>query len=287
MVIQHLINGILLGGVYACIGTGFSLVYGVAAIINLAHGSLIMLGSYIAYTGFIACHIDPFLGLPIVAAVMFIFGYLLQAGVINRVLKYGFQMVVVVTFGIDMILINVVMLIWSSDFRAVLPRYAGDGFQFGNLTIPYVRLGIFLMSVLVTILLYFFLQKTRIGFSIRATSINIEAARLFGIDINRSYAFTFGIASALAGIAGALFSPVFSINPFMGMPFLGKAFAVAVLGGLGNVTGAVVGGLVLGLAEAIGGSMIDPQNQSLVSYVILILVLIVRPHGILGRRFYQ
>lgn len=287
MLIQHIINGLLLGGVYATIGIGFSLVYGVMGIINLAHGSLIMLGSYVTFALFQSMGMDPFLSIPISLGVLFILGFLMQRFIINRVIKWGLFMTVVLTFGFDLVFINTALLIWSSDFRAVTPSYMGAGLQIGSAIIPYIRLAIFATSLLITWLLYQFLGKTRTGQAIRATALNREAAQLVGVDINYIYSITFGVGAALAGAAGAMFSTVFTISPFMGVPFLGKAFAVAVLGGLGNINGAILGGLVLGMAEALGSVVFGPGYQQAIGFIILLMVLVVRPQGLMGKQFFS
>ncbi|GAB6171631.1 branched-chain amino acid ABC transporter permease [Paradesulfitobacterium aromaticivorans] len=286
MLLQSLINGLLLGGIYSVIGVGFSLVYGVMSIINLAHGSFIMIGSYIALTLFEKFHIDPFLAIIPSMMIMFVLGYGLQYFVLNRVIKYGLTMIVVLTFGLDLVLINIVLLIWSPEYRLVSPSYSGMSLQIGNITIPYIGLAIFGISVVLTIATYLFLNRTRYGKAVRATSLHKEAAQLAGVEISRIYSITFALSAALAGAAGAMFSTVFSITPFMGAPFLGKAFAIAVLGGLGNVTGAVYGGLILGVAEALGAALLGPEYQQIVGYVLLLVVLIVMPQGLMGRRYF-
>lgn len=287
MLIQQLINGLLIGGVYAIIGVGFSLVYGVMGIINLAHGSLIMLGAYVTFQVFTSFGIDPFLGIIFSTLIMFLLGYLQQRYIINRVTRFGLPMTIVLTYGIDLVLINLALLIWSSDYRAVAPSYVGNGISLGNVVIPSVRLIIFVSSIIITGLLYLFLYRTRTGKAIRATALHREGAQLVGVDIEKIYAITFAVGSGLAGAGGSLLSMIFTITPFMGVPILSKAFAVAVLGGLGNITGAVLGGIVLGVAEAAGVALAGTQYQQMMGYLILLLVLIIRPQGLMGRRFFR
>jgi branched-chain amino acid transport system permease protein len=285
MFLQYLINGLLLGGVYVLIGVGFSLVYGVMSIINLAHGSLIMLGAYITYTCFAALGVDPFLSLFISAGMMFVIGYLMQYFVINRVVKASLGMTVVLTFGIDLILKNIAQFIWSADFKSITPSNAGRSFEVGSAVIPYVRFTVFVTAILTTVLMFLFLNKTKLGKGIRATSLNREAAGLMGLNINIIYAVTFGIGSAIAGVAGGLFGMIYSIYPNMGATFLGKAFAVAVLGGLGNVAGAIIGGLILGLVELFGAWGLGAAYQNAIGYIVILIVLILRPQGVLGKQF--
>jgi len=286
LLIQHIINGLLLGGVYATIGIGFSLVYGVMSIINLAHGSLIMLGAYVTYVLFQQFGIDPFVTVPVSFMAMFALGFFIQKYITNCIIKWGLFMTVVLTFGFDLVFINTAMLIWNSNFRGVVPSYSGAGLELGIIVIPYIRLAIFIVSIALTWLLYQFLNHTRTGQAIRATALNREASQLVGVDINIIFAVTFGIGAGFAGAAGGLFSMIFPITPFMGVPFLGKAFAVAVLGGLGNINGAIVGGLVLGLAEALGAAAFGTGFQQGIGFMILLLVLVFRPKGIIGKQFF-
>ncbi len=284
MVVQQLVNGLLLGGVYSIIGVGFSLVYGVMGIINLAHGALIMLGSYITFQLFAWLGLDPFVGLLGAALVMFGAGYLQQHYIINRVVNHGVQMSIVLTFGLDLVLINIALLIWSSDYRSVAPSYVSDSFLLGDVVVPLVRLAVFVVALLFTFLLYQFLRHTRTGQAIRATSLHNEAAQLVGVNVQKIYSLTFGLGAAIAAVAGGLLSMVLTVTPFMGAPLLSNAFAVAVLGGLGNVKGAVFAGVILGMAEALGVAILGASYQAMMGYLILLLALMVRPQGLFGRK---
>lgn len=284
MLWQQLVNGLLLGGVYSIIGVGFSLVYGVMGIINLAHGSLIMLGSYLAYQIFSWLGIDPFLCMAMSAALMFLIGYLQQSLVINRVVNHGTQMTIVLTFGLDLVLINIALLIWTSDYRSVSPDYVSSSIQLGSLVIPFVRLLIFAAALMLTGGLWAFLYRTKTGQAIRATAQHMEAAQLVGVDIGKIFSVTFALGAAIAGAAGGMLSMVLTVTPFMGGPLLSTAFAVAVLGGLGNVKGAVFAGIILGVAEALGVTLLGPSYQAAMAYLILIVVLLIRPQGLMGRK---
>ncbi len=287
MLLQAIVNGILYGAVYATIGIGFSLVWGVMNIINVAHGSFIMIGAYLSYTLFAAYHIDPFLSIPIVMFVLFIIAYVIQRYVLNLVVKGSVFITLTFTFGLQILIANICLLIWSADFHSVKLSYSSLGFQLGGIIIPYVRLGIFLVALLLTLLFYLFMRKTKIGIAINATALNLEGARTVGVDVGKIYAITFGVSAALAGAAGALISPIMSINPFIGGNLVGKAFVVAILGGLGSTVGALVGGLVLGLVETVGTAFISSSYQELLGFIVLVLVLIFRPQGIMGKRFYE
>ncbi|MGQ9457731.1 MAG: branched-chain amino acid ABC transporter permease, partial [Anaerolineae bacterium] len=256
---QVIVNGLLLGGLYAAVGVGFSLVWGVMNVINITHGSFLMLGAYVSYWLFRLYHVDPFLSLPAVMLVMFGLGYLLQRYIINAVVKTGVFMTLVITYGMNLFFVNLALLLWKGDYRSITPEYAGTGFQVGGLIIPYIRLVAMVLALVLTLLLQLFLSRTRVGNAILATALNKNAAQLVGVPIGRIYAITYGIGAALAGAAGALMSAIYVITPFMGEPFIGKAFVVACLGGLGTATGAVLGGIVLGLAETIGGAIVGPS----------------------------
>jgi branched-chain amino acid transport system permease protein len=262
MFFQAMINGILFGAVYVCIGMGFSLVWGVMNIINLAHGSFIMLGAYVTYTLFTYAKIDPFLTLPISMLVLYAIGYASQKFLLNYIIRASIFITLTFTFGLQILIANVALLIWTADFKSVAPGYSGDGIVLGGLVFPYLRFGIFLVALILTLFFYLLMVKTKTGKAINATALNLEGAKNVGVDVAEIYARTMGISAALGGAAGALIAPIMTINPFIGGPLVGKAFVVAILGGLGSTMGALVGGMVL------------------------VLVLIFRPQGIIGKRFY-
>jgi len=287
-IIQAIINGLLVGGLYALLGVGFSLVYGVMGIINLAHAALVMLGSYVTCTLFLSTGLDPFLSIPIVAVVLFGFCWLVQKFLLNPLIKRGFLgMTVVSTFGLNLFLINLALLIWSADYRSVVTSYSSIAFDIGDIRLPLVRVIILLVSLLLTWILWQFLQRSKTGRAIRAVGLNRDAAQLMGINVYRIYNITFGIGGAMAGVAGALLSPISSVTPFMGVPMLGIVFSVAVLGGLGNVSGAVLAGIILGVAQTVGVYFLGTAWQLAISYAIFILVLLVRPQGITGVKYVR
>lgn len=287
MSLQTIVNGLLLGGMYAAVGVGFSLVWGVMNVINIAHGAMIMLGAYTTYWMSRLLGIDPLLTVPVSLLLFFGIGYLIQKNVINFVVKTGVFMTLILTYGLNIFLINVAYVLWKGDYRSLSTAYAGQGIDLGGVVIiPYGRLLIAAIALLVTYLLHLFLTKTKTGNAIRATALNKEAAQLVGINIGRIYGITYGLGSGLAAVAGSLMSSVFVITPVMGQPFIGKAFAIACLGGLGTMMGAVVGGLVLGLAETIGAAIIGPSFQNAIGFAVLVLILVLRPEGIMGKQFF-
>ncbi len=286
MIMQIIINGLLIGGLYATIGIGFSLVWGVMRVINLTHGGMIMLGAYISYTLFEYAKVDPFLSIPISMLVLYFLGIFLERYVVDPIIKSGIFMTITLTFGLEMILENIILLIWSGNYRSITTFYSGNSFDFLGATVSIVRFFMFIAAIAITIILYLFMYKTKIGSAIRATALNREGAQMVGVNISKVYRITFGVGAALAGASGALLSSVYTISPSMAASLIGKAFIVTVLGGLGSVNGAIFGGIVLGLAESFGSEYIGTGFQEATGFILLVLVLALRPQGLLGRKFF-
>jgi len=280
---QQVILGLLLGGVYVAVALGFSLVWGILNIVNLAHGALVIVGSYITWDLFTRWHIDPFLSLPIDALVLFVIGYALQRGVINRVIRAPLLFTFLLTFGINLVIVSLLLLIFTADFRSVTPSYSGNGLHLGSVTIPYIRFGGLVVAFLLAGALWAILNRTRIGAAILAVGADRDAAQLVGIDLRHMYALTFGIGAAFAGVAGGIISTFQSITPTAGDPYTLQAFAVVILGGLGRVSATVLGGLTFGLIEILGQSGPGPGYANAIAFVVLVIVLVVRPRGLLGR----
>jgi branched-chain amino acid transport system permease protein len=283
---QFIVNGLLQGGFYACIGVPFSLVFGITRIINLAHGTQVILGAYVTYAVSNALQVDPLLTLPVSMVCLFMVGYLIQKYIINLVVRGGLVITSLMTFGLNLILINIALLIWRADFRGTNPWYMSNSFEVGGVTVPYVRLGILVAAVALTIALELFFRRTELGNSIRATALNSKAAQLMGVDIGKTYCLTFAIASGLGGAMGTLFILSKSVSPFMGGNFLVIFFSVAILGGLGSIPGALLAGLVLGIAESLSAMIFGVQYQKILLNLICILILIFLPNGLMGKRFY-
>jgi branched-chain amino acid transport system permease protein len=284
--LQVIINGLVLGGLYACVGMGFSLVYGVLGISNLSHGALLMLGSYVTYWLFTLYGVDPFISIIPAMAVLFVLGYVMQRLVINRVMGAEDRTSLILTFGFQWLLINVALYTFTGDYRAVTPSYAGEGFNFGSLTLPYARLGVLIIAIASAAALHLFTTRTKVGNAIKAVALNRKGAQLCGVDINHVYAITFGIGAALAAVSGSVATMVYVLTPYIGQPLLGRAFVVTVLGGLGNVVGPLVGGVILGIAETTGAAILGTTYQEAISFIFLVLVLAIRPQGLFGRRFF-
>ena len=285
MIVQVLLNGIFLGAIYANIAVGFSLAWGVMDVINVAHGTLIVIGSFVTFSLFKLAGMDPFLSIPVSMLLLFFIGYSMQKYLLNFVVKVGVFLSLILTFGLDLVLVNVVLLIFTGDYRSVTPSYSGTHFEIGGVTIPYIRLATLGICVLLTLLLQLFLAKTKTGNAIRATSQNRQAAEIVGVHVGRIYSITLGVSAALAGACGSLISMVQSFTPFEGGYFIMKAFIICVLGGLGNVMGAIIGGLILGIVETMGARVLGTGFQEAISAIIMILVLILMPKGIVGSKY--
>lgn len=284
LLMQVLVNGILLGGLYACMAIGFSVIWGVMNLINLAHGSMIVLGAYITYFITTQTGIDPFLTIPISGAGLFVLGFLLQKYLLNFVVHASVFMTLILTFGLDMVMINVNLALFTADIRSITTSYAGLSFQFGEIRVPYTRLGVFILALALTFALYLFMQRTRIGRAIRATAQNARAACVVGIDTKQIYAVTFGIGACMAGVAGSLMAVVYAFSPVVGASFTMKSFVIVVLGGLGSMQGAIVAGIILGVAENLVSGLLIPGYSDAISYILLVLILVLRPRGLFGKQ---
>jgi branched-chain amino acid transport system permease protein len=280
---QILVNGTLQGGLYAVMALGLALVWGVLNIVNLAHGAFIMLGAYASWYLYTYAHIDPFLGLPITALVMFALGYALQRGLLNLVVRAPMFNTLLITFGLEVVLTYMAQLVFSADFRTINPPYAGNSLVLGSVVLPVARLAAFGVAIVLTVGMWLFLLHSRLGRAIRATAQNLVAARLYGVEPRHLYAMTFGLGIALAGAAGGLYGTVSQINPYIGATLTAKSFAISIIGGLDNPLGVIVGGLFLGIVESLTTLYIGQTFADVVSFGILVLVLIVRPGGLLGK----
>ena len=283
---QLVVLGLLIGGVYVAVGVGFGLVWGVLNIVNLSHGALVIVGAYLTWKLFSAYGLDPFLSLPLDAALLFGLGYALQRLLINRVIRAPLLFTFLLTFGVNLVIINVLLFLFKSDYRSVTPVYAGAGLSLGPLVLPYTRLASLGIALLLAALLALILRRTRTGLAIQAVGADRDAAQLVGIDLRHIYALTFGVGAACAGVAGGLISLIQAITPTAGEPYTLQAFVVVILGGLGRVSATVVGGLLFGMIEVFAQSI--PGSGSVyanaIAFGLLVLVLVTRPQGLLGRR---
>ncbi len=286
LTLQVLINGLLLGGIYACVAIGFSLIWGVLSLINMAHGSMVILGAYVACDLVAATGLDPFLTIPVAGAVLFPIGYLLQRYLINLVIDRSIFMTLVMTFGLNLLFVNFLLYVFSADIRSMDLPYTGLAWIIGSIRLPSVRVGAFAFAIALTVVLHLFLERSRLGNAIKATSFDREAARLVGIDVRQIYAITFGIGAAMAGASGALVSMVQAFSPVTGDGYTMKSFVVVVLGGLGNIPGAIAAGLLLGIVENLSVVTLGPGYSNAVSFALLLGVLVCRPRGLFGKAHY-
>lgn len=284
-ILQILLNGIVLGTLYACIGVGFSLVWGVLNVINMLHGSFIILGGYLTYFAWHYFGINPILVMPVVAAVLFALGFVLQYVFINKVVTAPVLTTLTLTFGLDMILYNVMTVYFSATPRRVTLDLGSVSLF--DVVMPVDRLLGMGLALLLTGMLYLVMRGSRIGRAIVAVRMDRQAAALMGIRVNQIYAITFGIGALMAGAAGAIFAMVFPVTTNLTGAFLGKAFVICVIGGLGSVPGALVGGLALGIIESVSGYVLGPQHAITVGFILMLVLLLVRPTGLVGVKGYE
>lgn len=284
---QVLINALVLGCLYACIAIGFSLVWGVLNVINLIHGSFIVLGAYLAWGLYQSLHISPWYALLIAAPLFFVLGYLVQRVILNRVITAPVLVTLTLTFGLDLILNNAMIYFFKADYRKLTLTPPMGSVSLFDVVVPVDRLIATVSALALTGVLYLILRRLRVGRAIVAVRLDRDAATLMGVDVNSIYAIAFGLGAALAGCAGVLMALIFPISPLTSTAYLGKAFVVCVLGGLGSVSGALAGGILLALIEGIGSTLIGPAHATTLSFVLLIIFLIVRPQGLLGRKGFE
>jgi branched-chain amino acid transport system permease protein len=277
------VMGILLGGLYAVIALGLSLVFGVVKEINIAHGDLVILGSYFGYVAMTVFGIDPILSLIAGMPILFGIGFVIQKYLLNRAFKISMDATLIIAFGLSLILQNTYQLIWTPMARGLTTSYALESFSAGPIHVPLIYLLDFVAAILVMVFIHLFLKKTYLGRAIRAAAQDRRTAHLMGINTDRVYAYTFAISMALAAVAGIFLGLTFSFTPISGMSFLIIALGVVVLGGLGSIVGTFVGGIVFGLAQTLGGYFFGVAAQMLVAYVMVLIILAVIPRGIFGR----
>ena len=280
---QPILNGILLGGLYAVIAIGLSTMFGIVKFVNLAHGDLMILGSFLSLVLVSWLGINPFWTILIVVPVMYFVGFIIQAFLLNRVLGKGLEPPLIVAFGLSIILQNILLLIFTPDARSLMTPLAVKTIPVGeSLNIPAIYLVDFLAGGAVICCLYYFFQRTYMGRAIRAASDDEVAAQLMGVNTKNIYAKAMGIAMMTAGVAGVLVGTTFTFYPHTGPHYLITAFGVIVIAGFGSMKGTFVGGLILALSQILGAHFIGPGYQLLSGYVVLLIILAVRPQGLFG-----
>ena len=282
MVGQVVISGLLAGALYSMVALGLALIFGVMRVINVAHGTILMLGAYTTFWWFQLLGINPYLSLLLSMPLMFLLGVFLQRSMVHRVVDAPELSSLLLTFGISIALVNVTQYAFSSDVRSV--EFLTGSFLVGTLALSKSRLISFAFAVGLTLFAFWFLQKTKLGKAIRATSQSREVAMVCGVNVQRIHLYAFGMASALAAAGGSLVAVIVAIQPEMGQVYTFKSFLVIVLGGAGNYPGALLGGMLLGLVEQLSSLFLTTQVSEAVAYVLLVLVLLLRPTGLFGGR---
>jgi branched-chain amino acid transport system permease protein len=284
IVAQAVINGLLIGGIYALVSIGVTLIFGVIKIVNFAQGEFVMIGMYISF--FLASQfgIDPILSLFVSMPVLFVVGVLIQHFLIRRVLGLNDLPQIFLTFALSLLILNLALMVLTANYRTVHTWYSDEAFHIGGLYIPYAKLIAFVLAMVLSGCLWVFLHATDLGKAMRAAAQKPEVAMLMGINPNRVFCVALGIALALAGAAGSLLMPFYPAYPMVGQVFVLMAFVAVVLGTLGNVIGALIASLMMGVAESLGIQFVGADSGLIVVFTMLLLTLAVRPSGLAGGR---
>lgn len=278
------IGGILTGLVYGLMALGLSVIFGVVRVVNFAHGEMMSIAMYVAVVLFSTFHLDPLVMLVPIAAAMFVFGYVLQAGLINPFITRPEHSQFLLVVALAIIIVNVLLIIFGPDARTVQTSYAYDSFQIGPLIVDAAKAYGGAAAILFAVALFAFFRFTLIGKAIRACADNYTGALVVGLDVKRLYALTFALGAACVGAAGAIMTLIVDVTPNVGPGYTLLAFVIVITGGLGSMPGALLGGLLIGLTEALAGLLFTPSAKSMFAFGILVLVLLLRPQGILGKR---
>jgi branched-chain amino acid transport system permease protein len=290
-ILEDAINGILMGSIYGLTALGLTVIFGVLKVINFAHGSLLMVGMYVAYWSIQLTGLHPYIALIFVVPIMFLFGYFLQDIVIKPIFKAEKNVrepitVIIVTTGIWYILDNLTLLIFGPQYRAIENNpLRGGMLEVGDMLISVPKLWGFVAAILTALIIYIFFQKTRIGRAIRATSLDREAASLMGINQYKVYNIAFGIGTAAAGVAAVTLVPFYNVFPTVGVLFDIKGFIIVVLGGLGSIGGAILGGIIIGLIESVAPQFMTATWTEAIVYGLFLIVLFVKPSGLFGVKY--
>jgi branched-chain amino acid transport system permease protein len=277
------LQGLLTGAVYGLMALGLSVIFGVIRVVNFAHGEMMVLAMYAAYLANAAAGVDPLLALPLVTLALFALGYALQRFLINRFIARPDNQQFLLLLAIATILTAALLIRFGPDARNVQVGYAYDSFDFGAVLLDKVRVIAAAGAALGATALWAFFRFTRTGKSIRACADNQVGAAVVGLDVKRLYALTFGLGAACVGAAGCLMLLLVDVSPYVATDYTLLAFIIVILGGLGSMPGALLGGVLVGVSEALSGAILDPSFKSAFSFALLILVLLVRPQGLLGR----
>lgn len=285
MLAQLIVNGLIIGSIYSLIALGYSMVYGILRIVNFAHGDVMMFGSFLGLVFMNTFQMNVIAAFLLAAMCTAILGMVIELFAYRPLRKYDRIVTLVSAMGVSIMLSNIAQLIWGTGTQNYVIPFKIATYEVMNITITNLQIIILATSVVLMVALYLFVHKTKMGVAMRATAQSLDNASLMGININRIISLTFAIGSILAALAGMLVSMYYdAVYPTMGYMFGLKAFTAAVLGGIGSIPGAMIGGLLLGVVENLGGTFISTQYQDMISFVILILVLVLRPTGIFGKK---
>jgi branched-chain amino acid transport system permease protein len=279
-----LASGALIGVVYALIALGLTIIFGVMRIVNFAHGEMVVIGMYTGYGLWLATHLPPWTLAPFAALLLFVLGYVLQRGIVNAFIDRPQHAQFILFIAFALIITGLHLVLFGPDSRSIQSVDSMRSYTIGPLRLDVVRTQAALGALALIVALILFLQRSTLGRSIRAAADNLIGAEVIGIRIRRVYAVTAGIGMACAGAAGALISPMFDAQPFLATDFTLIAFIIVIVGGLGSLTGALLGGVLIGLAEAIAAVVISPALKTTFSYALLVLVLMLRPNGLFGEQ---
>ncbi|MDO2934661.1 branched-chain amino acid ABC transporter permease [Paeniglutamicibacter sulfureus] len=280
--IQLIASGLLIGGVYALLAGGITLIFGVLKVVNFAHGDFMMVGMFLTFFLNQGLGLSPYVALPIVAIVMFAFGALIHYGLIQWTINSGHTRQIVLTLGIGIVLQSLALVLFGGNFRSATMSDSFTGaISLGPINLGMTRVIAFVIAIVVTVALLVFLDKTLIGKAIRATAMDGYAAQLMGIPVKRIYLITMGVGAALAGIAAAVLLPIYPVFPTIGMTMMTIAFVVVVLGGLGSVVGALIGGLIVGVVESVSGYFVGAALSQVIVLALFGVILVVLPRGIM------
>jgi branched-chain amino acid transport system permease protein len=283
MLLQVIASGVLIGFVYSLVAIGLTLIWGVMDIINFAHGEFLMISMYTVFWMYTLLKFDPFVSLPVAALLVFVISYLTYKIIIKRVIDAPGLTALLATFGLSLFIRNLAQFLWSPDYRFVTTSFVADKkITMGPVIIGLPQLAAAMGSIVMTILVFYFIQRTKTGRAIQATALDRDTAKLMGIDTEKIYAITFGISGACVGVAGALMATFFPVYPESGALYSLLAFVIVALGGFGNIKGALYGGIIIGLAEALGGFALGTQFKYAIVFLIYLLVIQVRPKGLFG-----
>jgi branched-chain amino acid transport system permease protein len=284
LVLQGVLSGLLFGGVYSLMAVGLTLIFGVMRVVNFAHGDMMVWGMYLAYMLATRAGVDPYVSFVVCAGALFALGFLVQRGLVDRIVDAPHEMQILLMLGVALVLENVALVAFGPEPTRVRSPLAAAAVWLGPIFVDVARLVTFVVAVALTLALWLFLFKTDLGRTIRAAADNSYGALVIGTDVRRVYAVAFGVGAACVGAAGALVSPILPFQPPTGLSLSVASFNIVIIGGMGSLLGAFVGGLLVSLAESLGAVFLKPSLKELFSFSLLILILLFRPAGLFGRR---